>query len=123
MWNGQFFTCHFDRGHICRIFVGYPDDFGGRIVGHPSQEITRVHVVKTDSGNFPSFHDLKEEDFSLCGLKFIVDDLVRGDSKFGEHPDAGFDHHGRTAEIVFNRFRVRVILEIMFEYNFMDEAV
>lgn len=58
----------------------------------------------------------------LAVLELIKGDVAFGDSEVGEHFRAGFDHHRRAAEVVFDRFRVGVLAQIFFQHDLVDEA-
>jgi hypothetical protein len=38
--------------------------------------------------------------------EFVVSEWFRGHAESGEHLGAGFDHHRRTADVVFNRLGI-----------------
>jgi len=54
-------------------------------------------------------------------MKFVVGDLVIFDAGITQHFRAGFDHHGRTAKIKFDGFRVGMVFEVSDEDDFVDK--
>lgn len=56
-----------------------------------------------------------------AGLEFVVGNLFRSDAVLQEHFGAGFDHHGRAAEVKFEGGGVGVVFEELLFDDMMDK--
>lgn len=54
--------------------------------------------------------------------ELIISNLPGGNSKVGEHFNTGFDHHRRTAEVVFDGLGIGVGLQVILEDDLMDKS-
>jgi len=56
-------------------------------------------------------------------LEFVIGDLMRRHTEIGKHLRAGFDHHGRTTEVILDGAGGRVVSEIVIPHDFVNEAL
>src|ERR1035437_2352174 len=54
--------------------------------------------------------------------EFVVSDLVCRHPNLSQHSGASLDHHGRTAEIIFDGSGVCVLTQVSIEHHLMDET-
>jgi len=48
--------------------------------------------------------------------------LSRRNAEFGEHLLYGFNHHGRTAKIILDGSRIRMVPKILLQNDLVNEA-
>ena|SRR5487761_1505470 len=57
----------------------------------------------------------------MC-LELVIGYLVSGHPDFGKHSGASLDHHGRAAEIIFDRQGMDVFAEVVLQHDLVDKA-
>jgi methylphosphotriester-DNA--protein-cysteine methyltransferase len=60
---------------------------------------------------------------ALRDSEFVACDLRGRDTESGLHPGACFDHHWRSAEIIFDAPRVGVVAQVLLQYYLAETHV